>query len=52
MNEADMVRKKYDVIRDMLRREKMYYTRQQSQLEGVLKEQNKERGLFIIIKVD
>ena len=47
MNEADMVRNKYDVIRDMLRREKMYYTRQQSQLEGVLKEQNKERGLFI-----
>ena len=47
MNEADMVRNKYDVIHDMLRREKMYYTRQQSQLEGVLKEQNKERGLFI-----
>ena len=52
MNEADMVRKKYDVIRDMLRREKMYYTRQQSQLEGVLKEQNKERGWFIIIKLE
>ena len=47
MNEADMVRNKYDVIHDMLRREKMYYARQQTQLEGVLKQQNKEQGLFI-----
>ena len=44
MNEADMVRNKYDLIHDMLRREKMYYSRQQSQLEGVLKEQKKELG--------
>ena len=44
MNEADMVRNKYDLIHDMLRREKMYYSRQQSQLEGVLSEQKKELG--------
>ena len=44
MNEADMVRNKYDLIHDMLRREKMYYSRQQSQLEGVLGEQKKELG--------
>lgn len=44
-----MVRKKYDLIRDMLRREKMYYARQQLQLEGVLKQQNKELGLLIFI---
>ena len=46
MNEADMVRNKYDVIRDMLRREKMYYTKQQSQLEGVLQQQDKERQIL------
>ena len=44
MMEGEMVRKKYNVIQDMLRREKIHYTRQQRQLEQVIQEQNKELG--------
>ena len=44
MMEADMVRNKYSLIHDMLRREKMYYCKQQSQLDELLKQKNKELG--------
>ena len=47
MMEADMVRKKYDVIDDMLRREQMHYTKQQNELEDVLKQQKKELGICL-----
>lgn len=43
-----MVRKKYSVIQDMLKREKIHYTRQQRQLEEVINEQNKELGKIYI----
>ena len=39
-----MVRNKYSLIHDMLRREKMYYCKQQSQLDELLKQKNKELG--------
>lgn len=42
-----MVRKKYDVIDDMLRREQMHYTKQQNELEDVLKQQKKELGIYL-----
>ena len=35
MMEADMVRNKYDLIHDMLTKEKMYYSRQQADLGKV-----------------
>ena len=44
MMEADMVRNKYDLIHDMLRKEKMYYSKQQAQLDEVLQQKNKELG--------
>ena len=37
-----MVRKKYDVILDMLKKEQMHYSRQNSHLEGILAGQTKE----------
>ena len=39
-----MVRNKYDLIHDMLRKEKMYYSKQQAQLDEVLQQKNKELG--------
>ena len=42
MMEGDMVRKKYDVILDMLRREQMHYARQAKQLEDLIVVQNKD----------
>ena len=42
MMEGEMVKKKYDVIHDMLRKEQVHYTRQQMELEEVMKYQQKE----------
>ena len=47
--EADMVRNKYDLIHEMLRKEKVYYTKQQSQLEEEITLKNKELGIFSTI---
>ena len=44
MMEGEMVKKKYDVIHDMLRKEQVHYTRQQMELEEVMKYQQKELG--------
>ena len=44
MMEGDMVRKKYDVIIDMLRKEQMHYTRQLKQLEKLISTQMKDIG--------
>ena len=49
MMEADMVRNKYDLIHEMLRKEKVYYTKQQSQLEEEITLKNKELGIFSTI---
>ena len=42
MMEGEMVRKKYDVIHDMLKKEQVHYSRQQQQLDEVFKAQLKE----------
>ena len=44
MMEGDMVRKKYDVILDMLKKEQMHYSRQSKQLEVLITNQIKETG--------
>ena len=44
MMEGEMVRKKYDIIHDMLKKEHVHYARQQMQLEEVLNQQQKEKG--------
>ena len=36
MMEGEMVRKKYDIIHDMLKKEQIHYARQQIQLEEIL----------------
>ena len=47
MMEGDMVRKKYDVILDMLKKEQMHYSRQAKQLEGLMAVQTKDTGKII-----
>ena len=44
MMEGEMVRKKYDVIHDMLKKEQVHYARQQMELEAGIKSQQKELG--------
>ena len=44
MMEGEMVRKKYDVIHDMLRKEQGHYARQQMEREAGIKNQQKELG--------
>ena len=44
MMEGEMVRKKYDVIHDMLKKEQVHYARQQIELEAGIKSQQKELG--------
>ena len=46
MMEGEMVRKKYDVIHDMLKKEQVHYARQQMELEAGIKSQQKELGEF------
>ena len=46
MMEADMVKKKYEVILDMLKKERMNYTKQISQMEEFIGGQDKEMGLL------
>ena len=50
MMEGNMVRKKYDVILDMLKKEQMHYTRQSKQLEDMISLQIKDMGNTILIK--
>ena len=51
MMEGEMVRKKYDVIHDMLKKEQVHYARQQMELEAGIKSQQKELG-ELKLKVD
>ena len=46
MMEADMVKKKYEVILDMLKKERMNYTKQINQMEDFIGGQNKEISLL------
>ena len=50
MMEGEMVRKKYDVIHDMLKKEQVHYARQQMELEAVIKIQQKELGELMSYK--
>ena len=47
MMEGEMVRKKYDVIHDMLKKEQVHYSRQHQQLDQAFKTQLKEVGKVI-----
>lgn len=51
MMEGEMVRKKYDVIHDMLKKEQVHYARQQMELEAVIKIQQKELGEILSYKI-
>ena len=46
MMEADMVKKKYEVILDMLKKERMNYTKQINQMEEFIGGQDKEMALL------
>ena len=48
MMEGEMVRKKYDVIHDMLKKEQVHYSRQQQQLDQVFKTQLREVGKVLV----
>ena len=50
MMEGDMVRKKYDIILNMLKKEQMHYTRQTKQLESVIIQQIKDTGAINLRK--
>ena len=48
MMEGEMVRKKYDIIHDMLKKEQVHYARQQMELEAGIKIQQKELGELLV----